>query len=58
MPIPEAFTPSSYNNFTHNDMMFSQSINPTINGGTFQIYHDTIGTSEWDKGTQHLMAVT
>lgn len=45
---------------THNDIMFTQSINPTIHGGTFQVYHNgaTIGTNEVDKGGHYLMDVT
>jgi hypothetical protein len=44
----------------HNDIMFSHSINPTIHGGTFQVYHHgaTIGTSEVNEGSQYLMAIT
>ena len=40
--------------------MFSQSINPTIHGGTFQVqnYGATVGASDVDEGSQYLMAMT
>ena len=53
-------TSSTHTKFTSNDIMFSESINPSINGGMFHVlnYRSTIGTSEVDEGSQQLIADT
>jgi hypothetical protein len=59
----KAVTPdSSHDNFIDNDIVFSQAmLNPTIQGGTFQVHRQasevTIDTSELHEDSQYLMAI-